>query len=131
MFQRVHSLNYHTAGTCGTATAAIEQHGHAVMRGVFDGAQVAALRDELLRIYDTTPPDMRASATSVEIAEMYRYRVFEYSAAVQRAIADERILDALTPLLGADLHIIACTAWRNPVSSSCRKPSSVTVFAPT
>lgn len=116
MLRRVDSLNYHLPddAVVPDATRILETEGHVVLRGVFSDSEVAALREEMVQVYSQVPPEMRASAISPEVGEMYRYRMFHHSPLCQQAIARRGILDVIEPLLGADCHVIACTSWRNP-----------------
>ncbi|MEM8712000.1 MAG: phytanoyl-CoA dioxygenase family protein [Planctomycetota bacterium] len=88
--------------------------GHALAKGTFSADEVAALRADIDDVFERYPPDLRAGRASEANAAMFRYEVFNRSAAAQRALADRRILDAVEPLIGDDCHVIACTAWRNP-----------------
>lgn len=114
MLKRVDSLNYPSDAPVPEASRALEQDGHCIVRGVFTESEVAALRQQVLEVYDRLPPDMRDSAVTPEIGQMYRYRMFERSALCQQAIAHPRILAVIEPLLGEDCHVISCTSWKNP-----------------
>jgi len=94
-------------------TAQLERDGYAVIRDLFTGDEVAALRDEIAAVFARDPPDMRGRRGPEEMA-MFRYAMLNRSAAAQRAIAHPRLLAVIEPLLGEDCHIIANTAWRNP-----------------
>jgi ectoine hydroxylase-related dioxygenase (phytanoyl-CoA dioxygenase family) len=118
MLRRIDSLNYPFDGPVPEASRALERDGHCIMRSVFGSAEIAALRAEVLDVYDRVPAEMRASATSPEIGVMYRYQMFNHSALCQRAMGHAQILDVLEPLLGEGLHVISCTAWRNPPGSA-------------
>lgn len=96
-------------------SAELETTGVTILRNVFGGNEVAALADDITRIFDTLPPDGRAGQyRSDEDDEMFRYEMFNRSALCQQAIGHPRILEVIEPLLGEDCHIIANTAWRNP-----------------
>lgn len=114
MLRRVDSLNYVHAGPAPAAAHALERDGHCILRGVFSPAEIEALRAEVLDVYARVPPEMRSSAITPAIGAMYRYQMFNHSALCQVAMARGEILDALEPLLGEGLHVIACTSWRNP-----------------
>ncbi len=114
MLKRSDSLNYVSDDPASEATRQLERDGHCILRGVFTSDEVAALRAELEQVYATLPPEMRNSAISPAVGEMYRYQLFHHSPLCQQAIARRAILDVLEPLLGWDCHVIACTGWRNP-----------------
>lgn len=95
-------------------TVQLEQEGHCVLRGVFSDQEIGDLRAEILEVYAKYPPDLRGGIPSKDEAELYRYQLFNRSALCQKAIANERILAVVEPLLGDDCHAINCTAWRNP-----------------
>lgn len=84
--------------------------GFVVLRRAFDTAELATLRTEVDAVFDAPPADKRRAND----ADEYRYEMFNHSAAVQALVGDRRILDVVEPLLGANCHVIANTAWRNP-----------------
>lgn len=92
----------------------LEQESHHLAKAVFTPDQVARLRMEIDAIYRERPPDWRPGSPTYEHADMFRYEMFNRSAACQEAIGNRAILDILEPLLGDDCHVISCTAWRNP-----------------
>ena len=114
MLHRVHSLNYPSDRPVPEGAQALESDGHFVLRSVFSADEVAALRSEVLDVYARVPAEMRDSAISPAVGEMYRYQMFHHSALCQTAIARPEILAVLEPLLGGDCHVISCTSWRNP-----------------
>lgn len=114
MLKRVDSLNYCSIDPAPEATRLLERDGHCVLGGVFTPEEVEALRREMEEVYCRVAPEMRDSAISSEVGEMYRYQVFHHSPLAQKAVAHPRILQVLEPLLGSDFHIISCTSWRNP-----------------
>lgn len=114
MLKRIDSLNYPSSGPASAATIALENDGHGILRGLFSRHEIDALRAEILDVYARVPPEMRDSAISPEVGSMYRYQMFNHSGLCQTAIAHPTILATLEPLLGADCHVIAATAWRNP-----------------
>jgi ectoine hydroxylase-related dioxygenase (phytanoyl-CoA dioxygenase family) len=114
MLYRRDDRNFHIDGPASEATQELESQGHTLLRGVFTPAEVAALKAEIEAVYREVPAEMRNSAITREVGEMYRYQMFNHSALCQAAIGHERILSTLEPLLGASLHVIACTSWRNP-----------------
>lgn len=93
----------------------LEREGYTVVRGVFSPDEVATLAAEINQVFDALPPDDRTGGRRpVEDDAMFRYEMYNRSAACQAAIAHPRILAVLEPLLGEDCHVIANTAWRNP-----------------
>ena len=114
MLTRIDGRNYPGNSDATSLSAALETEGHCILRGAFNAEEVSALRDEVLEVYRHVPPDMRDSATSLEIGEMYRYQLFHHSELCQQAIARREILEVIEPLLGADCHVISCTGWKNP-----------------
>ena len=92
----------------------LERDGHCLLRSVFEPHEVAALRTEVLSVYEQLPPDPRTSSPTVEMAQQFRYQMFNRSPLCQRAMAHPRILGVLEPVLGGDCHVISSTAWRNP-----------------
>jgi ectoine hydroxylase-related dioxygenase (phytanoyl-CoA dioxygenase family) len=96
------------------ASAQLEAEGHAVLRGVLDGAAVAALRADIDRVFAELPPDERQPTEDASRWEPFRYEMLNRSAVCQEAIAHPAILEAIEPLLGEDCHVIANTAWRQP-----------------
>ena len=93
----------------------LEVEGWALLPGVFDPPEVAALRDELDAVYARIPADDRTGgARDPAEDEDFRYEMFNRSPLAQRAIAHEAILAVIEPLLGEDCHVIANTCWRNP-----------------
>jgi hypothetical protein len=118
MLKRFDSLNYCSDDPAPAATVQLERDGHCILRGVFTPDEVQALRDEVAAVYARVPAEMRDSAITPEVGEMYRYQMFHHSPLCQRAIAHPAILAVLEPLLGADCHVIACTSWRNPAGEA-------------
>ncbi len=96
------------------ASERLERDGYAVLRDAFAADEVAALRDDVLRVFEELPPDVRRAGAPPELWHEFRYEMLNRSARSQKAIADRRILDVVEPLLGEDCHVIANTAWRNP-----------------
>jgi ectoine hydroxylase-related dioxygenase (phytanoyl-CoA dioxygenase family) len=103
----------------GNAAAAdLETNGYSVLRAVFSPEEVAELRADIDRVFAATPPDERTGGKPEGHWEPFRYEMLNRSAACQRAVAHQAILDAIEPLLGEDCHIIANTAWRQPAGRS-------------
>ncbi len=95
-----------------TAAERLESEGYAVLGGVLDGEELAALRADVERVFAEYPPDVRGDPSEPE-APM-RYEMLNRSGLVQRAIGNRRILEVVEPLLGEDCHVIANTAWWQP-----------------
>jgi ectoine hydroxylase-related dioxygenase (phytanoyl-CoA dioxygenase family) len=96
-------------GEAPPESAQLERDGWAHLRGVFDAAEVATLREEIDAAFEAYPPER-----SRPDQDEFRYEMLNRSAACQCAVANERVLAVIEPLLGADCHVIANTAWRNP-----------------
>lgn len=101
-------------GPAPIETLQLQDDGHCVVRNVFTPGEVAALRSEVLDVFESFPPDGRPFSATEEQGRMYRYQMFNRSPLSQRALEHRRILDVIEPLLGDDCHVIANTAWRNP-----------------
>jgi hypothetical protein len=114
MLRKVHDQFLPYDGPAPEGARALERDGHFVLRGENGPAEVAELRAEVEEVYRRVPADMRDGRVSPQNAEMFRYELFNRSAACQRALARPNVLAILEPLLGGDCHVIACTAWRNP-----------------
>src|SRR3954452_9841328 len=87
----------------------LERDGCAVLEQVFTADQVAQLRDEIDAAFEAYPAE-RSRGDRAE----FRYEMCNRSGACQAAVAHPRTLAVVEPLLGADCHVIATTAWRNP-----------------
>lgn len=96
-------------GDAPPETAQLEREGWALLRGVFARDEIDAMRAEIDDAFDAFGAE-RSRGDKDE----FRYEMFNRSAACQRAIAHPRILAVIEPLLGADCHVIANTAWKNP-----------------
>ena len=90
------------------ASALLEREGYAIVRGVLDPGEVAALGAEISAVYEASgadrPQDVRGE---------FRHGMLNRSPLSQQAVGSRAILDVIEPLLGEDCHIIANTAWRN------------------
>ncbi|MEZ6194549.1 MAG: phytanoyl-CoA dioxygenase family protein [Planctomycetota bacterium] len=95
-------------------TEQLQREGHALLRGVFAGEELRALREEIEEIYATCPGDRRAGIVDDNAASAFRYQMYNRSARCQEAMGHPRILEVIEPLLGCDCHAINSTAWRNP-----------------
>ena len=93
------------------AARQIERDGWTLLRGVFSSGEVAELTAECERVFDEYDADVRMRQHD---RPQFRYEMYNRSAAVQRAIAHPRILEAIEPLLGEDCHVVANTCWWNP-----------------
>jgi ectoine hydroxylase-related dioxygenase (phytanoyl-CoA dioxygenase family) len=102
------------SGDVPGASTQLEQEGYVVLRGVFDGGRVAALRADIDRVYEEIPADVRRAEDPPEHWAPFRYEMLNRSPACQAAIADPAILEVVEPLLGEDCHVIANTVWRQP-----------------
>ncbi len=92
------------------ASTELERDGCTLLRGVFSPEECARLRDEIDDVF-VRWPDERSRDDRAE----FRYEMLNRSAACQAAVGHPRILEVVEPLLGDDCHVIANTAWRNPV----------------
>lgn len=96
----------------------IELDGYAYVEGFLAADELAALRAEILHVYDTVPPEQRAGSPNSERAAMFRYQRYNRGALCQAFTGHPRILQIVEPLLGPDCHVISSTAWRNPPDSA-------------
>lgn len=93
------------------ASRHLQEQGFVVLPKVLDGDGVAALREDVDRVFEHYPPDQRRPAMA---ADEFRYEMLNRSPAVQELVGHRSILDVVEPLVGEDCHIIANSAWRNP-----------------
>lgn len=114
MIRKHANHNWPFEGEAPKLSREIEEEGHGMLRGLYSPDAIKSLRDAVLEVYDRYPPDRRAGCLDDERAVMFRYEMFNRSAACQEAIAHPEILRTIEPLLGDDCHVVACTAWRNP-----------------
>jgi ectoine hydroxylase-related dioxygenase (phytanoyl-CoA dioxygenase family) len=114
LLQQVHHRLRIYDGPVPQASRDLERDGYAHVRGFLNADELAALRAEVLEVYERFPPDCRAGSPSVEHAQMFRYQMFNRSALAQRVSGHAGMLEIVEPLLGSDCHLIASTAWRNP-----------------
>ncbi|MEZ6002804.1 MAG: phytanoyl-CoA dioxygenase family protein [Planctomycetota bacterium] len=117
----IHRVDYRYLvydGPAPEGSHALERDGMFVLRNAFSPDEIAELRQDIERVYHEYPPDKRAGSPTLERAEMFRYEMFNRSAACQAIAGDRRVLDLLEPLLGDECHMISCTAWRNPADPS-------------
>jgi hypothetical protein len=100
------------------ASRQLQTEGYVTLHGVFDAGEVAELIADVDRVFDECDPDERQDGKPPGHWEPFRYEMFNRSAVVQRAIANQAVLDVVEPLLGEDCHVIANTAWRQPPGES-------------
>lgn len=98
----------------------LEERGATLVREAFSEHEVGLLRNEIEHVYSELPPDSRGANKSREIADEFRYEMFNRSPLSQQIVSRREILDVIEPLLGEDCHIIANTCWRNPPSDESR-----------
>jgi len=101
-------------GPVPEASRQLELDGYAHLRGFLAADELAALRAEVIDVFERVPPDGRAGSASAEHAKMFRYQMFNRSALAQAVTGHPGILAIVEPLLGPECHVIASTAWRNP-----------------
>ena len=97
------------SGPAPAAVESLQKDGYVLLSAVFTGAELAALRADVERVFEEYPPDERGDPP--EQSAPFRYEMLNRSAVVQRAIGHPRILEVVEPLLGEDCHVIANTAW--------------------
>jgi ectoine hydroxylase-related dioxygenase (phytanoyl-CoA dioxygenase family) len=93
----------------------LHERGYLVLPQVLSGSGLEELVRDVERVFEEYPPDGRRSSEASPNEDMFRYEMLNRSAAAQRAIGNERVLAVIEPLLGGDCHLIANTAWRNPI----------------
>jgi hypothetical protein len=101
-------------GEVPAATRELHQRGFVVLEQVLGPDEVAELASSIDGVFDEYPPDARRSTLENPGEDMHRYEMLNRSAACQCAVGNRRVLETIEPLLGADCHVIANTAWRNP-----------------
>jgi ectoine hydroxylase-related dioxygenase (phytanoyl-CoA dioxygenase family) len=99
-----------TSKSVPASSVSLQAEGYVVLEDVFSGDEVAALSDDVERVFDEYPPDDRGDP--LEQSAPFRYEMLNRSGPVQSAIGSPRILETIEPLLGEDCHVIANTAWR-------------------
>src|SRR4051794_25248913 len=87
----------------------LEGDGWALLRGVLDDGEVAALAAEIEAAFVERDTERGRSDR-----DEFRYQMLNFGPCSQAAIGHPAILAAIEPLLGDDCHVIANTAWRNP-----------------
>jgi ectoine hydroxylase-related dioxygenase (phytanoyl-CoA dioxygenase family) len=110
-------LRFRPADQAPAESRQLERDGWALLPGVLDADEVAALAADVTRVYDEWPADARRPHRDPQEVEQFRYEMLNRSAACQAVIGHRRILDVIEPLLGEDCHVIANTAWRNPAET--------------
>ena len=96
------------------ASLQLEAEGYTLVRNAFSSTETDNLRREAEKVFATLLPDNRGSNKKFEVADHFRYEMFNRSMAAQQFIGRREILDVIEPLLGEDCHVIANTCWRNP-----------------
>ena len=114
MLHKVHHRFAIYDGPAPEASSRLENEGYAQVAGFLEPDEVAALRREIIDVFERVPPDRRAGSGTVEHSAMFRYQMFNRSALCQSITGHPGILEIVEPLLGPDCHVIASTAWRNP-----------------
>jgi ectoine hydroxylase-related dioxygenase (phytanoyl-CoA dioxygenase family) len=99
------------------ATRTLHERGYVILPEAVPEKEVNELRSEIDRVFDEFPPDPRPSTKACE-EDVWRYEMLNRSAACQRALTHPAVLQTIEPLLGDDCHVIANTAWRNPVGQA-------------
>ena len=102
-------------GDVPAATRELHERGFVVLPGVWSRSEVAELAADIERVFAEYPPDVRRTGEFTPDYTMFRYEMLNRSAGCQRAVGNARVLETIEPLLGEDCHVIANTAWRNPV----------------
>ncbi len=100
------------------ASHTLQELGYVVLPQVFSPEEVEDLRADIERVFDEFPPDPRPSAEGAGDDDMFRYEMLNRSAVCHRAVSSPAVLETIEPLLGDDCHVIANTAWRNPVGQT-------------
>ncbi len=98
------------------ATHQLQNEGYTLVQGLFSESEVETLKQEIAEVFDSYEPDPRGG--NPDAWSMFRYEMFNRSAACQAAVSHRGLLDIIEPLLGEDCHVIANTAWRNPPKQS-------------
>lgn len=98
------------SGTALPEAENLQTDGFVILKGIFAGEDLAALRTDVERVFAEYPPDERGDTP--EESAPFRHEMLNRSSLVQRAIGNPRILEVVEPLLGEDCHVIANTAWR-------------------
>ena len=101
------------------ASTELEELGITVVKSCFSSDYIGRLREEIESVYDRVSGDDRGHMVK-DLAEDFRYEMFNRSPLALEAVASREILDVIEPLLGEDCHIIANTCWRNPSSDVSR-----------
>lgn len=110
-------LRFRPAEDAPPESGQLEREGWVLLRQVLDEEEVSALAADVTRVYDEWPPDVRRPHRDAREIEQFRYEMLNRSALCQAVAGHRRILDVIEPLLGADCHVIANTAWRNPAAT--------------
>ena len=106
------------SGAVPGPTRSLHEQGVVVLPQLLSPPEVVELAADVTRVFDEYPPDARRSSEAAPDDDMFRYEMLNRSAACQRAVCNARVLEIIEPLLGEDCHVIANTAWRNPISQA-------------
>jgi ectoine hydroxylase-related dioxygenase (phytanoyl-CoA dioxygenase family) len=93
------------------ASVQLERDGWAMLRGVLSTDEVAAVVEDVERVYRDHEADVRFRTAD---RPEFRYEMYNRSAAVQTLLGHRAVLDVIEPLVGPDCHVIANSAWKNP-----------------
>ena len=113
------------SGAVPKDTTTLHDRGYVVLSQVFSPAEVREIREDIERVFEEFPPDPRPSTEAAGDDDVFRYEMLNRSAACQRALSNPRVLEVLEPLLGEDCHVIANTAWRNPIAEAQKHGSGM------
>jgi ectoine hydroxylase-related dioxygenase (phytanoyl-CoA dioxygenase family) len=102
-------------GPAPEAARVLHERGVVVLPDVLSAAEVTELTGDIERVFREHPRDARPSTEKTPAEDLFRYEMLNRSAVCQRAVCHPRVLEVVEPLLGEDCHVIANTAWRNPV----------------
>jgi len=102
-------------GEVPEAARELHERGVVVLPQVLSGAEVTELEADIERVFREYPRDARPSSESAATEDLFRYEMLNRSAVCQRTVSHPDVLEVIEPLLGQDCHVIANTAWRNPV----------------
>lgn len=114
LLHRVHHRLRVFDGPVPTESRQLELDGYAHIEGFLGASDLAALRREIVDVYERVPPDSRAGSPTPERARMFRYQMYNRGALCQKVTGDPRVLAIVEPLLGPECHVISSTAWWNP-----------------
>lgn len=99
------------------ASRTLHERGYVVLQQVFSPEEVEGLKLDIGRVFDDFGPDPRPSSQATG-DDVFRYEMLNRSGVCQQAIGTPTVLEVLEPLIGDDCHVIANTAWRNPIGQA-------------